>query len=57
MKALNVYVAFDAADNYALFAAEYIVGRIEAHHISYFHHAYSIAREGLPVKGYLYMWS
>ena len=57
MKALNVYVAFDAADNYALFAVEYIVGRIEAHHISYFHHAYSIAREGLPVKGYLYMWS
>ena len=42
MKALYIGVAFDKPDNYALFAVEHIVGRIEAHKISYFHHAYSI---------------
>jgi hypothetical protein len=42
MKALSISVAFDKPDNYALFAVEHIVGRIEAHQISYLHHAYSI---------------
>ena len=42
MKALSIHVPFDAPDNYALFAVELIVGRIEAHHISYLHHTYRI---------------
>ena len=53
MKALSISVAFDCPDNYALFAVEPIVGRIEAHQISYLHHAYSIAREGRRVKNCL----
>jgi hypothetical protein len=55
MKALNIYIAFDVPDNYALFAVEYIVGRIEAHQISYLHHRYTIARQGRAVKGYFCM--
>jgi hypothetical protein len=55
MKALSIHVAFDATDNYALFAVELIVGRIEAHQISYLHHAYSIPRERLCVKTCFYM--
>ena len=50
MKALSINAAFDKPDNYALFAVEPIVGRIEAHQISYFHHAYSIPRGRLCVK-------
>jgi hypothetical protein len=57
MKALNIGLAFHAADNYALFAVELVVGRIEAHQISYLHHAYSIPRERLCVKNCFYMWS
>ena len=57
MKALSIRVAFDRPDNYALFAVEHIVGRFEAHQISYFHHAYSIPRERLCVKSCFYMWS
>jgi hypothetical protein len=50
MKTLSISVAFDKPDNYALFAVEHIVGRFEAHQISYFHHAYSIPRGSLCVK-------
>ena len=57
MKALYVGVAFDKPDNYALFAVEPIVRRIEAHQISYSHHAYSIPRERLCVKNCFYIWS
>ena len=57
MKALSIHVAFDKPNNYALFAVELIVGRIEAHQISYLHHRYTIARQRLGVKGYLCMWS
>ena len=57
MKALYVGVAFDKPDNYALFAVEPIVRRIEAYQISYFHHAYSIPREGGRVKNCFYIWS
>ena len=41
------------SDNYALFAVEYIVGRIEAHQIANLHHRYTIARLGAAVKMYL----
>ena len=57
MKALPICAAFDKPDDYALFAVEHIVGRFEAHQISYLHHAYSIPRERLCVKGCFYMWS
>jgi len=57
MKALHIGVAFDKPDNCALFAVEPIVRRIEAHQISYLHHAYSIPRQGLCVKSCFYMWS
>jgi len=43
MKALPIGRPFDIPDNYALFAVEPIVGRFEAHQISYLHHAYRIA--------------
>ena len=57
MKALSISVTFDKPDNYALFAVEHIVGRVEAYQISYLHHAYSIARETLGVKNCFYIWS
>ena len=55
MKALNISVAFHAADNYALFAVELIIGRIEAHQIAYLHHTYSIAQEASRVKDWFCM--
>ena len=56
MKALSISVAFDKPDNYALFAVEPIVRRVEAHQISYLHHAYSIARDRRGVNLYFYIW-
>ncbi len=55
MKAFPINAAFDKPDDYALFAVEHIVGRIEAHQISYFHHAYSIPRGRLCVKNCFYI--
>jgi len=57
MKALSISAAFDKPDDYALFAVEHIVGRFEAHQISYLHHTYRIAQKGLRVKKSFYIWT
>jgi predicted RNA binding protein YcfA (HicA-like mRNA interferase family) len=50
MKAGDVSVALYGADDCPLFTVKLIVRGAQPHQISYLHHAYSIAREGLGVK-------
>ena len=57
MKAGGIGIAVHEPDNYALFAVELIAGGPEPYQISYLHHAYSIAHQGLRVKGCIYMWN
>ena len=50
MKALDINIALDMPDNYALGAVEFIIGSVETHQIAFLHHTYSIAQERARVN-------